>query len=74
MIENKQTALDIVVQLKNNSKESLEGALKRLGKRSTGDKEELLMRLALALSTPQGKEMARLTFPSSLWRKIYNES
>ena len=48
-----------LLKLKNNNTQNLKNALKKIGEKTNGNKDQLLMRLAQKLATHEGKELAR---------------
>lgn len=57
--QNSEEVIKFLLKLRNNNIQNLKNALKKLGERTMGNKDELLIRLATKLATPEGKERVR---------------
>ena len=54
-----------------NNIQNLKSALRKLGERTQGNKEQLLIRLAHKLATPEGKMLVRANFKPEIFRQLY---
>ncbi len=56
---NTDTVVKFLLKLRNNNLNNLKNALRKLGEKTQGKKDELLLRLANKLATPEGKAMVK---------------
>lgn len=63
--------IKFLLKLKNNNIQNLKNALRKLGERTFGNKEQLLVRLANKLATAEGKAMVRANFKPEIYRQLY---
>lgn len=63
--------IKFLLKLKNNNLQNLKNALRKLGERTQGNKDQLLLRLANKLATPEGKAMVRAQFKPEIYRQLY---
>ena len=49
----------------------MKNALRKLGERTQGKKDELLLRLANKLATPEGKALVKQTFKPETYKDLY---
>lgn len=56
------TVVKFLLKLRNNNLNNLKNALRKLGEKTQGKKDELLLRLANKLATPEGKQMVKSSF------------
>jgi hypothetical protein len=47
--------IKFLLKLRNNNLNNLKNALRKLGEKTNGNKDQLLLRLAHKLATPEGK-------------------
>jgi len=70
-----QASTDAVVKfllkLRNNNLNNLKNALRKLGERTQGKKDELLLRLANKLATPEGKSLVKANFKPEIYKDLY---
>jgi hypothetical protein len=70
-----QASTDAVVKfllkLRNNNINNLKNALRKLGERTLGKKDELLLRLANKLATDEGKALVRQNFKPEIYKDLY---
>jgi hypothetical protein len=59
--------IKFILKLKSNNIQNLKNALRKLGERTFGNKEQLLIRLANKLATPEGKHIVRTTFKPDIY-------
>jgi len=50
---------------------NLKNALRKVGERTHGKKDELLLRLANKLATPEGKELVKANFKPEIFKDLY---
>lgn len=60
-----------MLKLKNNNIQNLKNALRKLGERTQGNKDQLLIRLAHKLAKPDGKNLVRTNFKPEIYRQLY---
>ena len=56
---NTDAVVKFLLKLRNNNINNLKNALRKLGERTQGKKDELLLRLANKLATPEGKALVK---------------
>eukprot|EP00347_Sterkiella_histriomuscorum_P009886 403339497 len=66
-----QDVIKFLLKLKNNNIQNLKNALKKLGEKTVGNKENLLLRLAKKLATEQGRNLVRQNFKPEVYRQLY---
>ena len=59
---NTDAVVKFLLKLRNNNINNLKNALRKLGERTQGKKDELLLRLANKLATPEGKALVKQSF------------
>ena len=69
--EPNTAVVKFLLKLKNNNIQNLKSALRKLGERTQGNKEQLLIRLAHKLATPEGKMLVRANFKPEIFRQLY---
>ena len=60
-----------LLKLRNNNLNNLKNALRKLGEKTQGKKDELLLRLANKLATPEGKAMVKNSFKPEIYKDLY---
>ncbi len=60
-----------MLKLRNNNLNNLKNALRKVGERTHGKKDELLLRLANKLATSEGKELVRANFKPEIYKDLY---
>ena len=70
-----QASTDAVVKfllkLRNNNINNLKNALRKLGERTQGKKDELLLRLANKLATDEGRALVKQNFKPEIYKDLY---
>jgi len=66
-----EDVIKFLLKLKNNNIQNLKNALRKLGERTQGNKDQLLIRLANKLAKPEGKQMVRSNFKPEIYRQLY---
>ncbi|CDW81262.1 miz zinc finger family protein [Stylonychia lemnae] len=66
-----QELMKFLLKLKNNNIQNLKNALRKLGERTQGNKEHLLVRLAKKLATPEGRQMVKQNFRQEVYKQLY---
>lgn len=60
-----------LLKLRNNNLNNLKNALRKIGERTQGKKDELLLRLATKLATPEGQALVRRNFKPEIYKDLY---
>ena len=68
---NTDTVVKFLLKLRNNNLNNLKNALRKLGEKTQGKKDELLLRLANKLATPEGKAMVKQSFKPEIYKDLY---
>jgi len=68
---NTDTVVKFLLKLRNNNLNNLKNALRKLGANTQGKKDELLLRLANKLATPEGKQMVKQSFKPEIYKDLY---
>ena len=66
--EMSDDVIKFIFMLKSNQIQNLKNALRKLGESTLGNKEELLIRLANKLATPEAKHIVRTTFKPDIYQ------
>ena len=65
------SVVKFLLKLRNNNINNLKNALRKVGERAHGKKDELLLRLANKLATQEGKELVRANFKPEIFKDLY---
>ena len=69
---NKQEAVvKFLLKLRNNNLNNLKNALRKVGERTHGKKDELLLRLANKLATEEGRSLVQANFKPEIYTDLY---
>ena len=69
--QQQESVVKFLLKLRNNNINNLKNALRKLGERTHGKKDELLLRLANKLATPEGKDLVRANFKPEIYKDLY---
>jgi thermostable 8-oxoguanine DNA glycosylase len=72
-VQNSQqdSVVKFLLKLRNNNLNNLKNALRKVGERTHGKKDELLLRLANKLATPEGKDLVKANFKPEIYKDLY---
>jgi thermostable 8-oxoguanine DNA glycosylase len=65
------SVVKFLLKLRNNNLNNLKNALRKVGERTHGKKDELLLRLANKLATPEGKALVKANFKPEIFKDLY---
>jgi hypothetical protein len=65
------SVVKFLLKLRNNNLNNLKNALRKVGERTHGKKDELLMRLANKLATEEGKALVKANFKPEIYKDLY---
>jgi hypothetical protein len=69
--QSQDSVVKFLLKLRNNNINNLKNALRKLNERTHGKKDELLLRLANKLATPEGKDLVRANFKPEIYKDLY---
>ena len=65
------SVVKFLLKLRNNNLNNLKNALRKVGERTHGKKDELLLRLANKLATEEGKALVKANFKPEIFKDLY---